>query len=518
MNPSPVADKRLEPPTWDAATGVRLRRLRVLLVIDAVLAVWYFGWLLQPSRVGNSFLYDVLVAAELFNLIQGIGFWWTTRRQLVREAPPPPRDFPRVDVFIPVYREPLHVVEPTIAAATRIHSARVQVYLLDDGDDPQMAQLAARYGARYLTRPGNKGAKAGNINAALQRTDAPYVVVFDCDHVPNPDFLSRTLGYFGQDDRLAFVQTPQYYANHSDGGIPAAAWAQQALFFGGIARGKDRLGAMFCCGTNVAFRREALESVGGFPEKSVTEDFLLSIRLHAGGWRSVYHAEVLASGLGPENLSAYVTQQLRWSRGCIGALFSSLTARIAWRQRVQYLLSTMYFLTGWTVLVYMSLPAVRILTGQQPLAQLTADQFLLHFAPYFIGAITTVSLVGGGAYTFAGFALAASSYWVHIVSTLRALLHLRGGFVVTDKNAAPDWQPKAATPALLTLLALLGIASYGLVREQTPAMTNNVAFALLHVAVLWAGIRAALVPRREPSDEPAVVAEPGLNGRVKMPA
>src|SRR6185437_10538769 len=120
-------------------------------------------------------------------------------------------------------------------------------------------------------------------------------------------------------------------------------WAQQALFFGPIARGKDALGAMFCAGTNVVFRRSALMAAGGFPEKSLTEDFQLSITLHELGWRSAYVPEVLALGLGPEDMASYVSQQLRWSRGCLAALPSVLASRLPLRQRLQYLLSSMYF-------------------------------------------------------------------------------------------------------------------------------------------------------------------------------
>ena len=43
----------------------------------------------------------------------------------------------------------------------------------------------------------------------------------------------------------------------------------------------------------------------------------------------------------------------------------------------------MYFLSGWTVTVYVSLPVIRILTGAQPLAGASADEFMIHFAPYF---------------------------------------------------------------------------------------------------------------------------------------
>ncbi len=205
-----------------------------------------------------------------------------------------------------------------------------------------------------------------------------------------------------QDPNVAFVQTPQYYANHGTHRMAAAAWSQQALFFGIIAQGKAGLRSMFCCGTNVLFRRAALEDVGGFPEESLTEDFLLSVRMQERGWETAYVPRVLAQGLGPEDAASYVGQQRRWAKGCIAAIPAVLRAKLPWRQRLQYLLSASYFLSGWTILVYLSLPMIRILTGQQPLAQATAAQFLGHFLPYYTVCIVTVAVAGAGTYTFAG--------------------------------------------------------------------------------------------------------------------
>ena len=68
------------------------------------------------------------------------------------------------------------------------------------------------------------------------------------------------------------------------------------------------------------FRREAFESVGGFPTNSLTEDYELSIWLHEAGWKSAYVPEVLSRGLGPEDMAAYVSQQQRWARGCLSGL------------------------------------------------------------------------------------------------------------------------------------------------------------------------------------------------------
>jgi cellulose synthase (UDP-forming) len=294
------------------------------------------------------------------------------------------------------------------------------------------------------------------------------------------------------DERVAFVQTPQYYANHDHGAVARAAWGQQALFFGAIARGKDGLGAIFCCGTNVLFRRSALESVGGFPTHSVTEDFELSIELHERGWRTVYVPEVLAQGLGPEDMSSYVSQQQRWARGCLAGARSAWRARLPARVRAQYLLSSMYFLSGWTLLVYMSFPVVRILTGAQPIAAGSADQFLVHFVPYFAVALGAVALAGAGAYTFAAFALGASSFWIHVQATLRTVLRRPGGFIVTPKQGQSARQPRAMLPALVTVAVLTGVAVYGIVKDRSPSTLNNIAFATLHISVLLAGAWPAL--------------------------
>ena len=498
-----MSDVRLRDPEWDGRGSGSVRAIRGLMIVALPLALLYFAWLLHPDRVGNPVLYGVLVAAELFNLVQAAGFWWTTAHQRIR-APvrlPAAGAVPeRVDVLVPVYGEPVEVVEPTIAAALDMRGAVPEVFLLDDGADPQMRALAERHGARYVIRERHTGAKAGNINHALSLTTAPYVAVFDCDHVPDRRFLEATLGHFSGDESLAFVQTPQYYANAGEGAIQSAAWAQQALFFGAIARGKDGHGAMFCAGTNVVFRRTALEQAGGFPEGPLTEDFELSVALHALGWRSAYVAEVLARGLGPEDMAAYVSQQQRWARGCLAAARTTLRARgLTARVRAQYLLSSMYFLTGWTVLVYMAMPIIRITTGAQPLDGSSADQFLMHFAPYFGWALLTVSIAGAGSYTFGAFALQSASFWIHIQATVLTLLGRRGSFVVTPKRGQACRQLRPVWPALAVVALLLAAAGWGLRGGVSPGTLNNVAFAGLHVVVLLSGVWAALVPARAPA-------------------
>lgn len=513
------ADHRRRTPDWSPEAPSTARAL-LLTVFGTIAAGVYLWWLLQPSRVGNPLLYGLLVVVEVFNVTQAVGFWLTTgagrlrrhRAPLLSVAPST-----AVDVFVPVYDEPVDVIAPTLTAA-RAMDGTPRVWLLDDGRRDELARLAAQLDVGYLRRDGNEGAKAGNINHALARTDASFVAVLDCDHVPRPHFLTATLPHVA-DAGVAYAQTPQHYANADDNTMAAAAWGQQALFFGPIAVGKDGWGSMFCCGTNVVFRRDALESVGGFPTASVTEDFELSVTLHEQGWRSAYVPEVLASGLGPDDMAGYVGQQLRWARGCLSALGRVLRSRLSPARRIQYLLSAGFFLTGWTFLVYMLMPVVRILTGAQPIATAGADQFLTVFLPYFGLALVALAATGAGAYGYDAYALLFANWWVHVSASLAVLRGRPGRFVVTPKGGAARRQPRAVLPALVCIVVLTGTAAYGLLRDRSPATINNVAFLALHVTVLWSGASPALRrPRAAPTADATAASAGGRVEQILEPA
>ncbi|WP_426030731.1 glycosyltransferase [Caulobacter sp. DWP3-1-3b2] len=91
-----------------------------------------------------------------------------------------------MDVFIPTYNESLEIVQDTVLAAIGMDYPRdrYQVYLLDDGKRPAFKAFAEMAGAIYITRLDNKGAKAGNLNHALEQTAAELVCIFDCDPSP----------------------------------------------------------------------------------------------------------------------------------------------------------------------------------------------------------------------------------------------------------------------------------------------------------------------------------------------
>ncbi len=155
----------------------------------------------------------------------------------------------------------------------------------------------------------------------------------------------------------------------------------------------------------------------------------------------------------------------------------------------------MFFLSGWTFALYMMLPVIRIFFGSQPLASSTADQFLLHFAPYFCISLVAVAVAGAGSYTFDAFALLFATFFVQVAAALSVLVGRRGRFVVTAKRGADRAQPGAILPTLMAMSLLLAAMGYGLM-SFTAASLNNVAFVFLHLSVLAVGSWTALVGRR----------------------
>ena len=230
---------------------------------------------------------------------------------------------PLVDVFICTYNEDEAILERTIVGAASMDYGRFRVWVLDDGRRPWLEALSRRLGVSYLTRPDNAHAKAGNINNGLKHVAAlaeppDFISILDADFVPTSQFLRRALSLFREGD-VGIVQTPQHFINpdplQSNLSI-AGVWPdEQRYFFDVVMASKDAWGAAFCCGTSSVIRFAELQRLGGFPTDSVTEDYLVTLRMKQGGYRTVYLNERLSLGLAPEGLKEYITQRSRWALG-----------------------------------------------------------------------------------------------------------------------------------------------------------------------------------------------------------
>ena len=317
---------RLEPPTWDAATAGRgrARSGRTLARRSPARSrsSSTSAGCCSPSRVGNPVLFGAARRRRAVQRRPGGRLLVDVPGRTATSRGPSPARSPHRPTSTCSSRptdEPVEVVEATVAAA--IAAARRRVHVAParrrqprrDGRAGPPPRRALR--PSHAPRAAPRRATSTTPSAAR---DAPFVARPRLRPRPAPATCSSDARPSSPTTRVAYVQTPQYYANAGDEPrSPAAAWSQQALFFGPIARGKDAHDAMFCCGTNVVFRRARARGGRRLPARTRSpRTSSCRSSLHERGWRSAYVPEVLASGLGPEDLASYVSQQHRWARGC----------------------------------------------------------------------------------------------------------------------------------------------------------------------------------------------------------
>ena len=494
--------------------------LAVLAAAGMVATFRLFDWWFRRAHIANLSLFIVL----------SIAFWYSLCRLLlgwinyVAITKPPHRSAtPELTVAVFVTSapgEPLSMFERTLAACARLRHPHT-TYLLDDTRDPRFGELAAQHGAVWLELLDVPGAKAGKINRALAVTDEAFVLVLDPDHIPFPEFLDRVLGHFA-DERVGFVQVSQAYYNQHRSFTAVGAAQQTYAFYGPGQMGLYGHGASVAIGANCTFRRTALDSIGGHGI-GLAEDLVTSIRLHAGGWRSVYVPEIVSRGLVPEDLGSFQRQQRKWARGVFEVAFAELPrlfGRLTWRQRLSYLTIATYYLNGLTTLFFLVLPYVYLWTGAQP-AAMAFDAFLAYVLPVGVAAITMYLLVqrwfcdpsSERGLHFAGLILKASCWHVFLTGTMLAILRADLPYVPTAKEAVQGRFLRLAWPALMLITAYavtlgrviadrLVTTPEAVLELSAQATWGMMAFATVPVVASCGTLYAAWQSRHSPSNSP----------------
>ncbi|GAC1574346.1 MAG: hypothetical protein NVS3B9_6010 [Candidatus Doudnabacteria bacterium] len=465
-----------------------------------ILAVVYLFCIAFVFPKGNTILYTLLLISQSFYLWMAISFsitvWNTesTKPEFNSNFNHP------VDIFITVAGEPKEIVAETARAAVAMDYPNFKVYILNDGfvakkiNWSEMEDLAKEYGVRCITRQKPGGAKAGNINHALALTTSPYFAVFDVDHIPHKDFLKKTMGYF-VDSKMGFVQSPQFYKNAGLNTITQGSWEQQELFFGAICKGKNNFDSAFMCGTNMVLSRAAINEVGGLNEKNITEDFATSMLIHSHGWKSYYVSEVLAEGLAPEDFLSYYKQQLRWSRGSLEIMFSHnplFVKGLSWKQKLQYIASASYYLSGLFILINALLPIIFFMTGAVPL-QVSTMTLAAIFLTYMILSVYTLSLSTNLSYTYRAVAFSISSFALFIKALTMTIFRTKQSFAITSKTAIEGNFLNLVIPNILYILASIITAGIAINRwGLNDAVVTNITWALFHCIIFTVFIEAAM--------------------------
>jgi len=254
---------------------------------------------------------------------------------------------PFVSVHVAAYNE-MRVIERLLQALDELEYPAYEVVLVDDSNDESVQMLqrwAGRPKFKILHRTSRQGYKGGALREALKVTDprAEYVVVFDADSVPFPDSIDRLLPHFyrvsegptgraldstfGRNDppsepgqikrreEVAAVQSYQWHVlNKSESWLTEAVRAEYAGSYMVERPFQDAIGSLkMIAGTAYMIRADVLRQVGW--GTSITEDWELTLKLYARGYKVVYTPWAETPAECVSTFERLARQRMRWAEG-----------------------------------------------------------------------------------------------------------------------------------------------------------------------------------------------------------
>ncbi len=437
-----------------------------------------WGWLAVACNI-------VLLLVEILGFVESLVHFRDVAGMRTHPLPAcKPEEYPDVDIFIATYNEPDYLLAKTINGCKHLEypdASKVHIWLCDDNRRPEMRTLAARMGIGYFDRPNNEGAKAGNLNAAMARTSAPYVVTLDADMIVQRNFLMQTIPYFidsqrrnaglpeEQQIKLGLLQTPQcfhdpdvfqhgLYAEHC---IPN----EQDYFYRTVEVAKTSSNSVIYGGSNTMLAREALEAIGGFYTESITEDFATGLLIESAGYVSLALPKPLASGSTPHTFAEHIQQRTRWGRGVI------VTARklgimrrtgLTLAQKTSYWSSVVYWYSPIKNLIYLLSPLLFAVFAI-PVFDCSWMDLVVFWLPMFIAQLVCLRVVSQGRITTRWSGIHETAVMPHLLLPIikESLGITLSTFKVTDKSGpaahrVADYRSMAPF-IVLVLLSVVGI-------------------------------------------------------------
>lgn len=354
----------------------------------------------------------LLVIAEIIGFLEAAQYLSGMANSFEPDCPQiPDEEYPEVDVLIPTYNEPYEILLKTVNGAVNMDypdKSKVHIYICDDTDRPWVKELADKFHVGYFRRDNNKGAKAGNLNHALEHIHSELVAIFDADMIPMHDFLTSLVPYFFRDryymkddvwvkrekeepkKRVGFIQSPQGFYNndlfqynlYSEENVPN----EQDFFFKTIQLSRNCTNAAIFAGSNAILSRKALDEVGGFYTRAITEDLATGLLIQSKRYKGYSVESVHANGLAPTDLKSLFRQRERWARGTIQTFRQQpifLRKGLTLGQRLSYFSTLLYWYTPIRKFICIMAPILCGILGWV-IIKATWIEMLIFWLPHFL--------------------------------------------------------------------------------------------------------------------------------------
>jgi cellulose synthase (UDP-forming) len=247
---------------------------------------------------------------------------------------------------------------------------------------------------------------------------------------------------------------------------------------------------------------------------SVTEDMATCMRIHALGWKTAYHHEILARGLAPDDVRTMLTQRLRWAQGTVQVMLKEnplLQRGLSIGQRLMYWATMWSYLAGFAAIAYIAAPAIFLIFDVMPVTAYSWD-FFGRLIPFLLLNQLLFILVSRGTPTWRGqqYSLALFPVWIRAcVTAFRNVYFGRPlGFAVTPKTKQEAgripwhlvrWQ--LAAMVLLVVASIIGIVQLYFGAISTLGVGVNLFWVIFDLVILSVVFQAVRYRGHEPDGE-----------------
>jgi biofilm PGA synthesis N-glycosyltransferase PgaC len=303
---------------------VQLLISALIILAVVVLTIFLFKY---PQRLGPIFISALVITLGSFLMLlilrHFVLIWFSYLHQRELSQQEFPDVYPFVSIIVPAYNEG-EVIQASLSSLLELRYPYYEIIAVDDGsaDDTyeKMREFEGNhYGVRVSVFRKENSGKADTLNYGIRRSRAPIVVCMDSDSRLSPESLRYAIKHF-QDPAVGAVAGNVKVINRHN------IWTKlQALEY---IEGLNivRKAQAFFRSVNVIpgpigiFRRTAIEGTGGYDSDTFAEDFDMTVKILAGGWKINYEPKAIAFTEAPEELLDIIKQRYRWSRGILQAL------------------------------------------------------------------------------------------------------------------------------------------------------------------------------------------------------
>ncbi|MES2971287.1 MAG: glycosyltransferase [Patescibacteria group bacterium] len=223
-------------------------------------------------------------------------------------------------ILIPAYNESA-VIQSCLKSVLASNYTRFEVLVIDDGSKDNTYELANEVqDPRLRVLRKENGGKASALNYGIAEARAPFLIAIDADTVFRTRTIAKLMRHFAN-PRVGAVSGNTKIVNRHK----LITKLQSLEYIVGFNLDR-RMGDLFDCITVVpgavgAFRKSAINRIGGFTFDTLAEDTDLTLSIKETGYKIVYDAEAVALTEAPATIRDLLKQRFRWTFGTMQAIW-----------------------------------------------------------------------------------------------------------------------------------------------------------------------------------------------------